>query len=317
TPFPPNTAGLPVCPNSDPTTGECACPSTGQCGSGMVNALAAVESAERPIAAVVLPATVASGQSATFDASGSATSCNRTIAGYSWAVSGGVQLAGASNGAQVTVIPGTTAGTLTLTVTDSAGATDTATIDVPANGAPSAPGVPSSAGGSTNACPTPVAFSAAVPTVTAALAPASVSTNMVSTLTITFANSNPFALTEGSFNYALPSGLTIASSPQTTTSCTGGEMSANYTATTVTITGAVIPVNGNCSVTIPVESASAGSYTISVGPGALSTGPAGPNADTATASLSVTSSHGGGAVGWPTLLVGAAVLVAVRRRRAA
>ncbi len=318
TPFPPNTGNLPVCPSSDPTTGECSCPPSGQCGSGMVNALAAVDAAERPIAAVVLPATVATGQTATFDASGSAPSCGRTIAAYAWVASGGAQLAGAANLAQVSVIPGTTAGTVTLTVTDSAGATDTATIDVPASGAPTATGVPASAGTAASACPTAVAFNAAAPTVAAAVSPASVATNAVATLTITFTNPNPFALTEAAFNYSLPNGLTVASSPQTTTSCTGGEESASYTTTTFAITGGVVPANGSCSVTAPVESATAGTYAITIGPNALVTGPAGGNTVAATTSLTVTQpSGGGGAFGWAELLGLGALGVAARRRRRA
>ena len=315
TPFPPNTAGLPVCPTSDPTTGECSCPPSWQCGSGMANALAAVDAAERPIAAVRLPASVATGQTATFDASGSAPSCGRTIAGYAWVASGGTQIAGAANAAQVSVIPGTTAGTLTLTVTDSAGATDTATIDVPATGVPTAAGVPASAGTAASACPTTVSFNAAAPTLAAAVSPASVATNAVATLTITFTNPNPFALTESAFNYTLPNGLTVASSPQTTTSCTGGGISASYTTTSFSITGAVVPANGSCSVTAPVESASAGTYAIAIGPNALVTGPAGANTAGATTSLTVTApSGGGGALGWPALLGLGLLGVAARRR---
>ncbi len=321
TPFPANTGNLPVCPNSDPTTGECSCPPSGQCGSGMANALAAVDAAERPIAAVALPAQVTTGQTATFDASGSAPSCGRTIASYAWVASGGVQIAGAANAAQVSVIPGTTAGTVTLTVTDSAGATDTATIDVPATGAPTAAGVPASAGTAASACPTAMAFTVAAPTVAATVAPASVATNAVATLTITFTNPNPYALTEGVFNDTLPSGLTIASSPQTTTSCSGGQVSATYTTTSFAISGAVVPANGSCSVTAPIESASAGTYAITIAPNALVTGPAGGNTAGATTSLTVTSpSGGGGALGWLALLglgiLGLLRLASQRRRRA-
>ena len=315
TPFPPNTGNLPVCPSSDPTTGECSCPPSGQCGSGMANALAAVDAAERPIAAVALPAQVATGQTATFDASGSAPSCGRTIASYAWVASGGTQIAGATNLAQVSVIPGTTAGTVTLTVTDSAGATDTATIDVPASGAPTAPGVPQSAGTAARACPTTVSFNVAAPAIGATVSPASVATNAVSTLTITFTNPNPFALTEAAFNYSLPSGLTVASSPQTTTSCSGGQVSASYTTTGFSISGAVVPANGSCTVTAPIESATAGTYAITIGPNALTTGPAGGNTASATTSLTVTQpSGGGGALGWAELL-GLGLLGAASRRR--
>lgn len=315
TPFPANTGNLPVCPQADQTTGECSCPPSGQCGAGMVNALAAVDAALRPIAAVKMPTTVATGQNASFDASGSAAACGRTIATYAWQVSGGVQLASSANAAQVSVIPGTTAGTLTLTVTDSAGQTDVATIQVPANGAPTAPpDVLPTAGSAATACPTPLAFSAAAPTIGAAFSPSSVGENVTSTLTITFTNANPFALTEVAFNYTLPNNLTIPATPQTTTNCTGGQLSASYSTTNIAITGAVIPVNGSCSVVVPVVSSQAGSYALNLGAGVLSTGPAGGNMTPAAASLTVTSPGGGGEVGWPDLLVGAVILVVSRRR---
>ena len=318
TPFPANTANLPVCPNSDAVTGECACPPTGQCGSGMVNALAAVDSALRPIAAVKLPASVATGQNATFDASGSAASCGRTVVAYQWSVSAGLQIASGASSAQVSVIPGSTGGTLTLTVTDSNGATDTATILVPASGVPTAPGVPASAGTSAGACPTSLAFTPLAPTVSAAFSPASVGVNVNSTLTITFTNPNPFALTQAAFNYTLPNNLVIATSPQTTISCTGGAIAPSYTATSVSVTGAEIPANGSCAIVSPVSSATAGSYSVAIAANTLTTGPAGANAAAApTATLNVTApSHGGGAIGWPELFVGAGLLAATIRRRA-
>ncbi|HUX72615.1 MAG TPA: S8 family serine peptidase [Steroidobacteraceae bacterium] len=318
TPFPPNTAGLLVCPNSDPSTGECSCPSTGQCGTGIVDALAAVESAVKPIAAVALPATVAAGSNAVFDASGSAASCNRSIASYAWSASGGVTLASAANLAQVTAVPGSTAGTLTLVVTDSSGASDTATIDVPSNGAPLAPGVPASAGSAASACPAPLAVAPAAPTVGETFAPASVGENVKSTLSVTFTNSNPFALTQAAFSLTLPANLTISSSPQTTTSCGGAQIAATYTTTSATFANAVIPANGSCGLTIPVQSATGGTYMSTIGANALTTGPAGANSATASATLTVTApSSGGGAFGWPELIAGAALVCAkgLRARR--
>ena len=314
TPFPPNTANLPVCPLSDPVTGECSCPPSGQCGTGMVNAFAAVESALKPIAAVVLPASVATGQNATFDASGSAASCGRTIASYAWGVSGGVTLASAANLAQVTVIPGSTAGTLTLVVTDSAGATDTAAIAVPPSGAPTAPGVPSSAGTAQSACPAAVTVNPAAPTVAEAFVPTSVGTNSTSTLTITLTNGNAYALTQAGFNYTLPMNLAVAASPQTTTNCGGGQISASYSSTSALISAAVIPANGSCTIVMPVQSGTAGTYVSTIAAGALTTGPAGANTAPASASLTVTASSHGGALGWPDILIGAGLVYIVRRR---
>ncbi|MDE2305110.1 MAG: S8 family serine peptidase, partial [Gammaproteobacteria bacterium] len=304
TPFPANTTGLPVCPSNDATTGECACPPSGQCGSGMANALAAVTAAERPIAAVAI------GSGGALDASVSAPSCGRTIMGYAWAAGTGVTVSSTS-GPTVTA-SGT--GTLTLTVTDSSGATDVATITLVGGVATTT--APSSAGTATSACPSALAVNVAAPTVAVAFSPSSVGENAVSTLTITFSNSNPFALTQAAIDYTLPANLTIASSPQTTTSCTGGQISATYTSTNIAILGAVIPAKGGCNVVIPVESATAGTYTVSIAANALSTAPAGGNTAAASGNLTVNApSHGGGAFSWPDLLIGAGLVVLIRPRR--
>ncbi len=224
-PFPANTANLPVCPNSDPTTGECACPATGQCGTGMVNALAAVNAALQPTTG-----------------GAAATPWSKTV-----------------------------------------------TVN-------------------------PVA-----PTVSAALSPASVAENVNATLTITLSNTNAFDLTQGAFNMTLPNNLTVAATPQTTTSCagTGLDTAATYTTTSVSLVDRIIPAKGSCTIVMPVVSTMAGSYAISIAANALLTGPAGGNAAPATATLTVTapsSGGGGGALGWPDILVAAGLVVASRRR---
>ena len=67
-PFPAGAAGVPTCPTTDPSSGECVCPNDGsQCGAGMVNALSAVKAAQRPIGVIVIPKNIAPG--AVFDAS--------------------------------------------------------------------------------------------------------------------------------------------------------------------------------------------------------------------------------------------------------
>jgi hypothetical protein len=84
----------------------------------------------------------------------------------------------------------------------------------------------------------------------------------------------------------------------------------------VTLSGANIPTNGSCTITVPVQSATAGTYTNSLAASALTTGPAGANtAAAADATLTVTapSKGGGGALdGWDTLFV-VGVLLAGRR----
>jgi serine protease len=64
---------------------QCLCTTT-TCGAGMADAAAAVEAADRPIAAVALPLAVTGGQNASFDASGSSAACGRAVASYQWTV---------------------------------------------------------------------------------------------------------------------------------------------------------------------------------------------------------------------------------------
>jgi serine protease len=317
----PQPAGLPVCPMlATDGSDECACPSTGgQCGSGMVNALNAVMAAERPIAAVVVPAMTETGASAILDASGSAASCGRTVASYAWTTSGGVTLSSSAAAAQVTVVPTGAAGTVTLTVTDSLGAVDTVVLSVSAAGVITAPATtPSSAGTSEGACPAAVTFAAAAPTVSAAFSPANVNPNVVSTLTITLANSNGFDLTQTTLTETRPTGLVQATASSATpgvapaTTCAGSGAALVVSGGSVALSGAIIPAAGSCTVTVPVQSAAVGSFTDTV---ALTTAPAGANAAAATATLSVTapSKSGGGALDWWDALFAIGVLLAGRR----
>ncbi|HYM29612.1 MAG TPA: S8 family peptidase, partial [Steroidobacteraceae bacterium] len=81
--------GVPMChvPASatDLQTSECNC-TTATCGAGMVNANGAVQQALRPIAAIAVDATHASGASVVLDAGASAAACNSSLVNYHWAV---------------------------------------------------------------------------------------------------------------------------------------------------------------------------------------------------------------------------------------
>jgi serine protease len=280
TPFPPNTNALPVCPASVTGTEECSCPPSGECGTGMANALSAVNAALNPIAAVAFPATYTAVSAVVFNASGSAAACNRTIASYAWTASGGLTITSGANGSQVSV---TGSGTLMLTVTDSQGATDTATITVGATSATST--APSTAGN--NACTSTVSFTPVAPTITEAFMPTTVGPTVASTLTITLNNSNAFALTQSDLIDTLPSSLSVAGNGATT--CAGVTVSVVASGTSIALTGAIIPAKGTCTVTVPVSSTTAGSYMSNIAANALTTGPAGGNTATASATLSVTA----------------------------
>ena len=114
----------------------------------MANAANSLEAADRPIAAVQLPANVAAGQNVTLNASGSAAACGRTIASYLWTVVSPVTnppaIAGADTSTATVIAPSSGAITLRLTVTDNLNRVDTAEVNVEPNRATSA--APASAG---------------------------------------------------------------------------------------------------------------------------------------------------------------------------
>jgi serine protease len=310
----PQPVGLPQCPATN-ANGECACVQS-QCGAGMVNALSAVNAALNPIAVI----TTAGND--TFDASGSVAACNvsvtpnapLSVASYAWSVSGGVAIQGATNTPQVTV-SSTGSGTLMLIVTDSAGHTDnTASVSFTAAGVAMV-NAPSSAGTAATACPTPMTVTPVPPTVAEAFSPASVGANVASTLTITFNNTNGFALTQSGFTETVPANLVVQTSPAPTTTCTGASGTLTSSASAVTLAGANIPANGSCTMTMSVMSATAGNYTNATAANALATAPAGGNSASASASLTVTapSKSGGGALDWLDMMFVAGVLLAGRR----
>jgi hypothetical protein len=313
TAFPANTGNLPVCPNTDPTSGQCSCVA-GQCGAGTVNALSAVNAALDPIGVIT-----ATGNTV-FDASASVAACNLTIASYAWSASGGASISSGAAAAQVTVASTGASGTLTLTVTDSAGHKDsTATVSFNAAGVATV-NAPSSAGTAATACPAPLTVTLTPPTITQSFSPASVGENIASTLTITFNNANGFALTQSGFTETVPANLVIQTSPTPTTTCSSALGTLTSSKSAVTIADANIPANGSCSMTMSVTSASAGSYTNSIAANALMTGPAGGNsASAAAASLTVTApvpskgGGGGGEMDWLDMMFVAGVLLATRR----
>jgi serine protease len=324
TAYPPNTGGLPVCPTLDPATDQCSCLSSGQCGAGMVNAYHAVQAAQQPIGVIVIPAVVAPGS--VFDADGSVAACNTRvvppvplrIASYLWTAIPAQIIVSGAHTPQVTVNP--MAGMLTLTVTDSAGNVDVESVTLTANSATST--APISAGTSATACPAKLNVNPSAPTVAESFSPASVGEKGVATLTITLSNPNGFTLIQSSFSATLPGNLLIATTAAVATTCAGTGMSLANTTASLELSGANIPANGSCTITVPVNSVSAGNYLSVIPPQALSTVPAGGNSASASATLNVTAPKssgggGGGALEWLDLLLVGGILLARRLEWAA
>jgi len=141
---------------TDVQASECICTLNGQtCGAGMASASGSLNAALRPVAAVMVPASVAPGMNVTLDASGSSAACNHTIASYQWMSSDPAHPVTNPNGPSTTVTApasGTPTFNVTLTVTDDAGKQDPATVIVGSTAATSS--APATAG--TNACLTAI-----------------------------------------------------------------------------------------------------------------------------------------------------------------
>ena len=141
--------------SSDVQNSECLC-TTSVCGAGLLDTGAAVTLALRPSAVAGYSGVVATGRTLTVDGSASSVASGRGPASYRWTVAstsgGAASPAFADPTAAVTTVLSPSVGSYTvrLTVTDSAGATDTADITVQATDSggtvtPTTP--PSSSGG--------------------------------------------------------------------------------------------------------------------------------------------------------------------------
>ena len=127
------------------------------------------------------------------------------------------------------------------------------------------------------------------PTIAKAFAPTSINVNGVSTLTVTMSNTGVAAATLTlSLTDNLPAGVVIAAVPNAATTCGGaGAPVALAGGSSVTLpAGRSIPANGNCTLTVDVTSAAAGSYLNTIPAGALVTSN-GNNAAPASATLAV------------------------------
>ena len=325
-PFP-QPAGTPVCSSTTSSSVECAC-TTSVCGAGMLNAFNAVKAALDPIAAIKIPNGLALNVAATFDATGSTVACN--VAGplsYAWTTTGSVLIVAGAATAQPSV-KWSGAGTLTVKVTDSSGNFNTATVNFTASTHTTT--APANAGSAATACPVPFTFTAAAPTVAQTVTPSTVAVNAAATLTVTLSNSNEFALTQATLTENLPANLTVAGAPALVSNCGGAQLFLSSTSGSVSVSNAIVPAQGSCTVSVDVQSATAGSYALNIAAGDLSTGPAGTNAAPAPATLTVSGTtsasagagasassgagHGGGGeIDWLDIMFVTGLLLACRR----
>jgi serine protease len=119
--------------SADVQSAECICTTDGQtCGAGMASAPGALNAAQRPIAAVSVPASVTAGQAVALTGTGSAAQASHTITTYAWANAGGetLSLQNANTASASVTLPKCGVSTVTLTVTDDAGRQDTGAVSI-------------------------------------------------------------------------------------------------------------------------------------------------------------------------------------------
>jgi serine protease len=312
TPYPTSgdTPDLPNCQDPRSTLApqlECIC-NTAVCGAGMANALGAVQAALRPIAAVTVPASYAAGSSVTLNGSGSGAACNHSVTTYSWSVDGTV-ISNTSSATLTAPASGTTT-VVRLTVTDDAGKTDFADINVGPTSATST--APTSAG--TKPCltdvipPDGVAIAATDANAAEASADPGVFTvtrtgSTAAALTVRISVSTSSSATAGADYAALPSTITIPA----------GSTSATLTVTpiddTVVESAETVVVSLRSGAGYQVDDAASAAVTIA-------------DNDTTAAPPASESGGGGGGGGSfdPLTLLGAfgfAFFAALRRLRGA
>jgi MSHA biogenesis protein MshQ len=98
------------------------------------------------------------------------------------------------------------------------------------------------------------------PTVTKSFSPSSVAPNATSVMTITLSNANATPINGAAFSDSYPSNLVNTTSAAGSTTCSGGIVTASNNGTSVALSGATIPANGNCTVTVNVTAGVVGSY---------------------------------------------------------
>ncbi|HWS24790.1 MAG TPA: sortase [Anaerolineales bacterium] len=98
------------------------------------------------------------------------------------------------------------------------------------------------------------------PTMSKAFSPSTIEAGTTSTLTFTIDNPNSFDLSNVSFSDSLPSGMTVASVPNSSTTCGGSFVDATAGSAQFSFSGGTILAEGTCSVSIDVTTSEGGSY---------------------------------------------------------
>ncbi|HEY4374439.1 MAG TPA: SdrD B-like domain-containing protein, partial [Burkholderiales bacterium] len=126
------------------------------------------------------------------------------------------------------------------------------------------------------------------PTVSKAFAASPVNPGQANRLTVTITNPNATRpLTNLSLKDTLPTGLFVAPTPNASTTCTGGTVSALASATSAQMAGATIAGGASCTFQFDTVSNIAGLYTNTIPAGSITTAEGVTNTDPATANVQI------------------------------
>ena len=81
------------------------------------------------------------------------------------------------------------------------------------------------------------------------------------------------------FTDNLPAGVVVASTPNTSTTCTGGTLTAAAGGSTITYTGGTVSAGAGCTVSVDITSSTDGTYANTTGDSASSLGNSGTAGD--------------------------------------
>ncbi len=193
----------------------------------------------------------------------------------------------AAGGTSVALAAGTLAASATCTISVSVTATAAATYTntIPISALTTTQGVTNPASATAN-----LTVNLNTITLAKAFAPATIPAGGISTLTITIPNTaaGSVALSGMALTDTLPSGLTIASTPNAATTCEGGTVAAAAGSASVALSAGTLNANGTCTITVSVTGATAASYTNTIAASALTTTQGVSNSAPATANLAIT-----------------------------
>ncbi len=128
-------------------------------------------------------------------------------------------------------------------------------------------------------------------TATPAVSPSAITVGSTSQVSITIANpgANPVALTGLALTQSLPTGITLATSPNGTTTCPGGSVSAVAGTATLALTAGTLASGASCTVSANVTASSGGSFVVATAAGAVTSLQGVTNAAAAQATLAVSA----------------------------